>query len=159
MRVAVVGIGNDLRGDDSAGPRAVRMWQQEHAQTALRSGVEVHLIDTPGTELLSVLQASDAALLVDAVRSGKKPGTVHRLDRAAIPKFAKAPGSVHGWGIPQILRLAESLDPDAALRTTRLVGIEGSESRFGTQISAEVRAALPIAAAAIQQELLELLGS
>ena len=47
-------------------------------------GVQVEFVELPGIELISVFDRSDAALLVDAVRSGDHAGTLHRLQEGDV---------------------------------------------------------------------------
>jgi hydrogenase maturation protease len=81
VRVAVIGIGNVLAGDDAVGPHVVR---QVEARYALPAGVEVLDAGTPGYDLTAFLAGLDAAILVDAVRAQGAPGELRTYDRAAL---------------------------------------------------------------------------
>ena len=80
-KVAVIGIGQSLRGDDAAGLEAIRQWQEKFPETASRPEVRVEASELPGFALLDMLEDVDAAILVDAVQSSAQPGTIHRLSR------------------------------------------------------------------------------
>ncbi len=47
-KVAVIGIGQSLRGDDAAGLIAVRQWQEKYPQTASRPEVRIETDELPG---------------------------------------------------------------------------------------------------------------
>ena len=47
-RVAVIGIGQSLRGDDAAGLEAVRRWEEKFHETANRLEIRVEASELPG---------------------------------------------------------------------------------------------------------------
>ncbi|MCK7527480.1 MAG: hypothetical protein MZV64_62685 [Ignavibacteriales bacterium] len=59
-KVAVIGIGQSLRGDDAAGLEAVRQWREKFPETASRLEVQVEAGELPGLALLDVLNDVDA---------------------------------------------------------------------------------------------------
>ena len=157
MRVLLVGIGQSLRGDDSAGLEAVRLWQRDHFSQADHSDVQVELIESPGPELAGALAGASAVVLVDAVRSGAKAGTIRRLTEGEIATAEIASGTMHGWGVPEALRLATSLGRVRGRQDLRLVGIEAEQMEIGAPLSPAVSGAMPAAAAAIDIEIRNLL--
>jgi hydrogenase maturation protease len=153
VRIVVVGIGHSLRGDDAAGLEAVRAWQRDHADTARSPTLHVRLVESPGMELAEVFDGADAALLVDAVQSGAEAGTLHRVSEADISPLIGCFGSMHGWGLPEALRLARSLGFRPGNQHVRLLGIEASEMALGAPPSLAVRNAIPAASDAIEAEV------
>lgn len=153
MKLAVVGIGSSLRGDDAAGLEAVRIWQDTYGNNPDRACVEVAQVSAPSVDLLNVLTGKNAAVLVDAVCSGAIPGTLHRLSPEDLAALKPASPSAHAWGVAEVLRLGAILDPTSGSRVVRVLGVEASRSDFGTAMSDEVRSALPIVSAAIEAEL------
>ena len=93
-RPLVIGVGNAARGDDAAGLLAARRL----------GGIE---LEGDPTALLDLFDGIDEAAVVDAVRSGAAPGTVHRFDVGA------APG--HGGA-------SRRLDPSARARRSARAG-------------------------------------
>jgi hydrogenase maturation protease len=158
VKIVVIGIGQSLGGDDAAGLEAVRAWQQDHADGACIPGVRVEFVEAPGMELVTVLNGADAALLVDAVQSGAEAGRLHRLGEGDIAAMELTFGSMHGWGIPEALRLARALGFCPERKHLRLVGIEAAEMGLGEPLSAPVRTVIPAAAAAIHEEIRTFLG-
>lgn len=128
-RPLVIGIGNAARGDDAAGLVAAR-----------RLGGLEHEGDPLG--LLDVWQADVPAVVIDAVRSGAVPGTIHRFDAGAVPLPARLRGSTstHAVGLGEAIELARALDRLPA----RLIvyGIEGEHFDAGAPLSPAVRAAV-----------------
>ncbi|MGZ4244637.1 MAG: hydrogenase maturation protease, partial [Solirubrobacteraceae bacterium] len=64
--VVVIGVGNELRGDDGAGPLVMRRLRDAGLEVAVCHG---------GTELLDLWHGASAAILVDAVATGAPAGT------------------------------------------------------------------------------------
>jgi len=157
VQVAVVGIGQSMRGDDAAGLEAVRLWQRSHARTAGMPDLRVAMAEEPGLDLLDLFKSVEAAILVDAVRSGAKAGRIHRIGVDALSDFRRGPEGVHSWTVAQLLRLDGVLNPLSGPRQVKLVGIEAAAFDIGTGLSEAVRVALPEASDAIEQEVLSLL--
>jgi hydrogenase maturation protease len=124
----VVGLGNDWRSDDGVGLEVARRL----GGTGL-TGEPVGLVEA--------LNGSPEIVLVDAVRSGAAPGTVHVFDASTEPLPAAVFGatSTHTIGLAEAVELARSLGrlPERVL----VYGIEGSEFGFGRRLSPEVAAA------------------
>ena len=140
MRIRVIGIGTDF-GDDAAGLLVMRSLAEG---AGLPVGVEAVACRRP-VELLEVLDGIDAAVLVDATRSGRPPGTVH--EPAADDLRGIRPVSSHGLGVREALAVARALG--RAPERIAIVGIEG-EATTGDAVSPSVRAALPEAAARVR---------
>lgn len=143
----VVGCGNDGRGDDAVGLHVVRRLRRR-----LPEGVEVIETWSEPTALMDWWEGADAVWVVDAVVSGAKPGTVHRLDASECPLPAHLfAASTHHFGLAQTVELARVLGRLPA----RLVvyGIEGAcfDSREG--LGSELDAAVEIVAAAVSREV------
>ena len=96
-RVAVIGIGNVLTGDDAVGPHVVRVLEATHA---FPEGVEIVDAGTPGYDLTGFLAGMDAALLVDAVKARGAPGELRVYDKAELlsrkPVLATSPPNPSG---------------------------------------------------------------
>ena len=90
QQTLVIGVGNPWRGDDAAGLRVAALLQA-HADEAFvvveQSG--------EGAALMEAWQDAARVILIDAVRSGAEPGTIHRLD-AVTQTIPRQLGSVPG---------------------------------------------------------------
>jgi hydrogenase maturation protease len=149
--IKVIGIGQSLRGDDAAGLAAVQLWRQRYPATAERPDVQVELSELPGIGLLSLLEGSRVAILVDAIRSDAKPGTIHILSEDQLDTFQPEAGSAHGWGVAETLSLGRKLRLTSLPRKLVLIGIEAGQLNMGESLSSEVEAALPEVARQIEQ--------
>jgi hydrogenase maturation protease len=157
MRIVIVGVGNSLRGDDSVGLQAVRMWQHAYAETAGLPGVLIETMEQPGPRLLELMNDAKGVVMVDAGVSGSAPGTVHRFGEDRLAVFRQDCASLHGWGIAEMLRLGRLIAPKYEEAVIRFVAIEAENLAHGSILSAPVRQALPIACDAIQEEVRSLL--
>ena len=142
MRIRVIGIGTDF-GDDAAG---LLVLQELTAGPGLPQGVEALPCSRP-VELLDMLDGMDGAVLVDATRSGRPPGTVHEPVPADL--YEARPVSSHGLGVREALALARALGREP--RRIAIIGIEAS-STTGDGVSRPVRAALAEATARVRSK-------
>ncbi len=138
-RVAVIGIGNVLAGDDAAGPTALATFD---AWWKVPAGVEVMDAGTPGLDLTASLAALDGAVIVDAIRAAGPPGEIRVLTGAALRSAPVLPAlGPHDPGVRAAVLHAE-LARGAAL-DVRLVGVVAGVLETGIGLSAPVRAAVP----------------
>ncbi len=148
-RIAIIGIGNVLAGDDAVGPHVVRVVE---ARYALPVGVQVIDAGTPGYDLTAFLVGLDAAILVDAVKTKGPPGELRVYEKAELlsrrPILAVSP---HEPGVREALLHADFMG--VAPPVVRLVGLAPARTETGIGLSAEVRAAIPAAVERVASEL------
>jgi hydrogenase maturation protease len=132
--VLVIGIGNELRGDDGAGLEAVR-------RLTGGEGVELAFHRGHALELLELWRGAQAVVLVDAVCSAAPPGTIHRFEGGVEPLDASVRAAdTHAVGVRDAVELARAL----GRLPSRLViyGIEGAQFEHGIRFSEPVAAAM-----------------
>jgi hydrogenase maturation protease len=157
MKIAVIGIGQSLRGDDAVGLEAVRLWQGRYPETANLPGLRVEVTEIPGLALLDLLEGSEAAVLVDAVRSSATPGTLHRLSLDQLSSFTADSKSAHGWGVAETLQMDRLLNPSRQNIPIRVIGIEAEQILMGGSLSATIDQVLPKVCEIIDEEVRTLL--
>lgn len=155
--IIVIGIGQSLRGDDAVGLTAVNRWQNDYPITSHDHQVKVETSELPGLSLLDLMEDYDAAVLVDAVRSGSPAGTLHILNADNPQAFGDGPGSAHGWGVAETLKLGRLLSPDRLPRNLILIGVEVGQIDLGQSLSLEVEHALSSASQWIEQQVCDFL--
>lgn len=145
-RTLVLGVGNPLLGDDSAGLRVV---QSLRLQLSGRSGVQVDEDYWGGLRLMERMIGFDRAVVVDAMCSGAAPGTVRVLSPEAMP--TQHSNSAHDVDLCTALELGRRAG--AALPATeniRLVAIEAAEVlAFSERCTPEVDGGIERAAEAV----------
>ncbi|MFN8382116.1 MAG: hydrogenase maturation protease [Anaerolineales bacterium] len=155
MQVAVVGVGQSLRGDDAIGLEVLRQWQGNFPETANRPEVRVEACEMPGLALLDLLQDVDAAIFVDAIQGTFPIGTVHLLDENELAAFLSDAKSAHGWGLAETLKLGSALT--GVKVNVRVIGIQIEQTAIGAWLSKAVQDAIPIACEVLQKEVDKLL--
>jgi hydrogenase maturation protease len=145
--IVVVGVGNELRGDDAVGLAvAVRL------RGRVPEGVTVVECEQEPTRLLDAWSGADAAFVVDAAASGGPPGPVHRFDASAEPVPARVfRSSTHAFGVGDAVELARALGrlPGRVV----VYGVEGGDFTAGAPLSVEVAAAVDLVVGKIEKEL------
>jgi hydrogenase maturation protease len=135
--VIVIGIGNDLRRDDGAGPAVIdelRRRDLDDVTLAVSDGEPARLID--------LWAPADLAVVVDAVRSpAGHAGRVRELD--TIDDGRPGPSS-HTLGLVEAARLGETLGRMPA--RLRIYVIDGADFGYGPGLSPPVtRAVIQVA--------------
>ncbi|MES9606754.1 hydrogenase maturation protease [Actinomadura sp. NPDC000929] len=129
----VIGVGNDFRRDDGAGPAVV---------AALRGRVEAGLAVTDGepARLVALWAGADLAIVVDAVRAHPPtPGRVRELDAETAALVAR-PVTDHALGLGDAVALGRAVGQMPA--RLRVLAIEGADFGFGQGLTPSVAAAV-----------------
>jgi len=131
----IIGLGNEYRRDDAVGLVVARRLRE-----AAPESVRVLEESGEGAALIESWQDADTVILIDAVHSGAKPGTIHRLDAREQPiakRFFRF--STHAFGVADAVELARAL----GRLPPRLIvyGIEGKSFEAGVGLSPEAEAA------------------
>jgi hydrogenase maturation protease len=145
--VLVIGIGNDLRGDDGVGIEVARRLQADPA-----AGVDVFTEEGDVAALIEAWQGRDAVVVVDAMRSGAAPGTIRRLDASAepLPMRLCRSSSTHAVGLGEAIELARAIErlPPRVV----VYAVEGGRFDAGAALSADLAAVVPDLVAAVASE-------
>ncbi|BFU88889.1 MAG: Hydrogenase maturation protease [Nitrospira sp.] len=144
--IRIIGLGNELRGDDAVGLLAARRLRQ-----AVGNRAEVIEAEMVGVDLMELMKGAHVAILIDAARSGQAPGTVHRLDASDSPISNQLfPCSSHVIGTVDAMELARTM---GILPARVLVyGIEAGNTEAGQVLSSSVARALDEVVALVIQE-------
>jgi len=136
MKTLVLGLGNDLLGDDAVGIIAVRRLSGEIPGQAdfVESGLH-------GIALIDILAGYERAIIVDAIRTGSlPPGTIIEL-RPEDLRVVHSP-SPHYSGLPEMIQLARELDM-AFPENIRILAVEIVDPlTLGGDMSSPVSSAL-----------------
>lgn len=146
LRVVVIGVGNPWRRDDGVG------WAvAEGARRRLSSEVAVVESDGEASRLLDVWADRDLAVVVDAVRSGAAPGTIHVWGGdVEMARTAPTVGT-HALGLAEAIALGRALERLPARLV--VVGVEASETDSGHGLSPAVAGAVDEVIDVIEREV------
>lgn len=130
--VLVLGIGNDLLGDDAAGLIAASALADE--------GVAVRTDVRSGLALLDAVVGYCRVLLIDSVTSGQAPGTI--FEYVLDPSPVRSP-SAHYLGYGEALAIGAALGLEMPEKVVALAVERSPEIHIGADLSAGVRSAIP----------------
>jgi len=147
-KTLVLGVGNPLMRDDGVGPRVIELLR---AGFTFPEGVEVVDAGTMSFMILDLLRGVDRLIIIDAVRdTDEPPGTVFRMtpDEIAPNQIAH---SLHDVRLVDVLQAAELMGstPETIAFGVQIEAIE----EWVLELSEPVEAAVPLAAAAVLEEL------
>jgi len=146
MRILVLGLGNDLHGDDGVGLQAVRLlgraWSAGAKPAATTAEVDFEECFVSGAALLEVLHGYDAVLIVDTIF--KEKPVVGRVRILEATDIRDVPGpSPHYISVPQTLALGRRLGLKMPA-TVKVVAVEAAGMlQLKEGLSEEMKARLP----------------
>ncbi|MEN6575052.1 MAG: hydrogenase maturation protease [Phycisphaerales bacterium] len=132
IRIAVIGLGNELMADDGVGIHAIR-----RLRTVLPPEVPCVEIGTASLQAQDICEQSDIVIALDAVQADGSPGSVYLLDiaDAATPEAE----SLHSLSLAGVIRLI----PPAHRPRVLVVGVQPARVEYSLVLSEPVEAALP----------------
>lgn len=148
--VLIAGVGNQLLGDDGVGVVVAR----ELMKTKLPQFIDVRELGTRSLDILSMVEGYSKVVFVDAVRSGKPPGTV-TVYRIGDVLDLKAPDlvSLHELDLIATIRIGRLTD--RLPKSVVLVGIEPERIGVGISLSETVGKSISEAARLALREATE----
>jgi hydrogenase maturation protease len=150
-RALVVCIGNDLVGDDGAGCAVYHALRKEN----LPDDVGLLQLGVGGISILEHLdKLYETLIVVDAVRYGSVPGTIHRDALESLPQTHQGAVSAHGLGMREIIDAGRFLYPEQIPGSILCIGIEGENfNECGAPLSQSVQNAIGKAVELIRETL------
>jgi hydrogenase maturation protease len=135
QKTLLIGIGNEYRSDDGVGLLVVRAIREKQLPSVI-----VKEESGEGAALMELWQGFQNVIIVDAVSSGAKAGTIFRLDarKDTVPiKFFHY--STHAFSVSEAIELARVMN--VLPPKLSVYGIEGNDFIAGTTISLLVQQA------------------
>ena len=146
MTTLVLGIGNELYGDDAVGIHVIRYLKKEIRKEKQASAWLKHVnfeeCSLSGLSLLDVVVGYDKLIIIDTI---KKPhphtGRIHILEKKDLRHI---PGpSPHYVSFPQTLEIGEKLGLKMP-KEIRIVAVEAKNMyNLGEKLTQQMKAALP----------------
>ena len=147
MTAVVIGLGNRCREDDGVGIEVARTLAAMDIP-----GVAVEIGPGDVVELIEAWDGARLAVVIDAARSGARPGTVARVDlRGDNIAAAGLRSSTHGLGLADAVALGRVLGRLPARLV--IIAVEGERFGHGERLSPAIRASLGAAVGAVVGEL------
>jgi hydrogenase maturation protease len=145
-RVLIVGLGNMLLKDDGVGVHVAKRLEE----MALPCSVEVIDGGTAGLDVLLLHEDVDKLVVIDAMRTGKKPGTIYKGRFKAgeseelawiFGQSAKSKISLHQVGLIDALAAAEKMN--RAPKEIVIIGVEPGQWDYGLELTETVKQSIP----------------
>ncbi len=134
--IRIIGIGNQFRADDAVGLLAAR-----RLKDLVEDRAEVIEAELAGLNVLDLMAGTAAVILIDAARSGRPAGTMHRLDASADPISGDLfSHSTHVLNAVDAIEMGRTL----GLLPSRVIvyGVEVGDTTAGNAVSPAVVEAL-----------------
>jgi len=145
--ITVIGVGNILLKDDGIGIHIINKLEE------ITDPSMVEIIDGGTIPDLFTLVGKDTRklIIVDAVDTGEKPGSLYRFGLEDIEEGTGMPVSLHEIGLSQNLQIMKMLNPDLIQIT--VIGIQIADISSGTELSREVSERVPAAIKLVLDEI------
>jgi hydrogenase maturation protease len=146
-RAVVIGVGNEFRRDDAAGPTVVALLARQ-----VPASVTMAVSDGEPTRMIEAWAGVPLAIVVDAVQAEPAvPGRLHRLVLDHPPIGPGGAVSSHGLGLDEAIGLGRALDRMPG----RLIvhAVEAGDLTQGTGLTPAVAAVIGTLAAAVLCDL------
>jgi hydrogenase maturation protease len=151
MKTLVLGIGNDILGDDAVGIHIAR----ELARQVSPAQADVRETGATGLNLIEMITGYDRLIVADAILTNLKTGAgkIHRLE---LKDLNETDGSItpHEAGLRNTIELGKQLFPGLMPETVVIFGVQIQDvSEISIEMSPKVKAAMPKVVKMILAEL------
>ncbi len=147
--INVIGCGSILRRDDGAGIYVLR----ELGKIALPDDVQLIEAATICLDLLPHWENADKVIVVDAVKSGNRPGTIYRIPAETMKPLAASKLSLHNFNLADGLAFIRTAMGEESVTRTVIFGVEVKNTDVGIGLSSKVKRAIPILVDNIKKEI------
>ena len=143
LRIVIIGVGNLLCQDEGVGIHVIR----ELERMKLPPEVEVVDCGSAGLLVLDAMNGATKAIVIDAAKAGGEPGDVLEM---SVEEIMKAGGekslklvSPHQFDLMVALKIGRLSDVYDLPEEIVIIGIEPKSLEFGSELSNEVKRAIP----------------
>ena len=156
VRVLVLGLGNILLKDEGVGVHVAECLQKKD----LPDNVEIIDGGTSGLDVLLSQRPPYRLLVIDAIKAGRKPGTVYKTqlkrgEKERVTQIFNELGqsniSLHQVGLLDALRAAEKLERMPEEIT--IIGLEPAEVSLGLELTEPVKQSVPRVVEQVLEEI------
>jgi len=156
MSILFLGVGNLHRADDGVGPLLAQ--RLVHDPVFIEKGVQAQAHSGEGVSLMHLWEGMESVVIVDAMKSGARLGSVRRFDvmkeslHAGVFRY-----SSHLFGLAEATEMSRHLG--RLPRAMIIYGIEGGEFTFGAPMSEPVAASVGTVEAMVKEEITSISSS
>ena len=146
-KTLILGLGNILLGDEGVGVRVA----EQFISQPLPDSVEVIDGGTAGYELLTFLEGREKVIIVDAIKTEDKPGSVYKVDLSILDEDSTMHLSLHQIGLKNIFKMASLMEIHPEVILVGIVPKDYQSYHIG--LSKEVEKSIPLVIEAVVQEI------
>jgi hydrogenase maturation protease len=137
-KVVVLGLGNLLLKDEGIGIHVTRELQKQN----LPQNVEIVDGGTASLDALNLTCGAAKLIIIDAVRCGKKPGTLYRLRNKELHQSLKEKKlSLHQFSLVEALGIHKKLG--SLPKEIVFIGIEPAQIEWSLEVSSCLKEKIP----------------
>ena len=144
--IVIIGIGNQLVGDDGAGPFVIKILREK------KCNVDLVELSTPGYSILTYIENKDFVIIIDAANFGGKPGEIRRALKQNVKNIKKSSRlNLHESNVLDVLDYAQNIGfhPEKVI----IYCIQAKTMKMSSTLSSEVKEAAYKVAEMIEKEL------
>ena len=131
-KIVVIGIGNLLLMDEGIGVHTINELEKHD----LPESIEIYDGGTGGFKLIDLMHGAARVIFIDAVETGKVPGTVTIFSAEEVRSiYNKKKYSLHDTDLMEIIKMTEMLGNPPMIE---IVGIQPKTISYGTTLSKEL---------------------
>jgi len=145
MKTIILGIGNPVLKDDSVGIKVAEMLKG-------KVDADVDFLASTDFNVIGKILGYDRAIIVDAIKTGKEPGTIHVLNVNDLFVSYNFSGS-HSLDLATSIKIGYEIFGDEMPKEIKIIAIEVEDVDFGYECSESVKNAIPKAVEMIINEL------
>ncbi len=144
MQTLVIGLGNELLGDEGVGVDAARLLQRKK----LPENAKVLEVGTAILDALPELEQARRIIVLDAMKGENPPGTVYKIPLHHC-SGSTCIASMHGFDIFRVMALTELRETPSVM----VFGVEPESVGWSMSLSPPVTESLPYLMEAVLEEL------
>jgi len=136
-KVVIIGVGNLLLMDEGIGVHVINELEKQK----LPQNVGIYDGGTGGFKLIDLMHGTKNVIFIDAVETGKAPGTITIFRAADIHSiYHKEKYSLHDTDLLEVIKMTELLENPPEIE---IVGIQPKIINYGTTLSKELTDSMP----------------
>jgi hydrogenase maturation protease len=150
--LTIIGCGNSNRSDDGVGVVAAQKLQA-YLRDNPHSRVRVFDAGTAGMDVMFQARGSRALIIIDANRSGSKPGTIFTVPGHALENLPQPSYNLHDFRWDHALFAGGRIFKEAFPTDITVYLIEAGDLSFGLELSSDVKIAANVVCEAIKKRI------
>ncbi|MFH1541005.1 MAG: HyaD/HybD family hydrogenase maturation endopeptidase [Elusimicrobiota bacterium] len=149
-KIAVVGFGNILMGDEGIGVHVIHELQKNY--TSYPTSYTIELIDggTSALDVILSLKDIDKLIIIDAIKNGSNPGDIYKFHLSQVNTVSQSchdgirgiqKSSLHDLNLIDALKIVEKLG--TLPKEVIFIGVEPKKIEPNIELSEELKIKIP----------------